>query len=518
MSKLDKSLKNARVAFVFYFIALVVSFVSRRVFIETLGTELVGLGATMQNILGFLGLAELGINAAVTYALYKPLVSKDNEKINKIISLFGYLYRIVGLVILLLGVIVSFFLPAFFEKSELHWTILFGSYYTFLSITLITYFNNYRQTLLVADQRAYTVTRVNNYLSLLKVVLQIVCLKYLRLSLNESYFIWLGLELVFGYIIRLRTNWIVKKQYPWLQPNLKNGRLLLKEFPEIFQNIKNLFAHSIGSFVRFQSTQILIYMFTSLTVVTYFSNYMLIINRVSSLINSTLGSNLAAVGHLVAEGNKEKSYKLFTEFNALFFFIGGVFAYCLYNLTEPFLELWLGEEFVLSKGVFLLILTSSYLSLIRRSVMFFINGFGLYRDVWAQWTEAGINLLVAIPAGYYWGLSGILLGSVISSVFIAIWKPYFLFSNELDITVLKYWKDAAIYAGLFAVSCIILLPLQQRLPDVDSYLTWALNAVVITSTIILVYGVAMYFFAPGLKGVFARLSNKLFNKWRKKQK
>lgn len=70
MNKLDKSIKNARVAFGFYFVFLIVSFVSRKVFIETLGTELVGLSATMQNILGFLHLAELGIYSAVTYALY----------------------------------------------------------------------------------------------------------------------------------------------------------------------------------------------------------------------------------------------------------------------------------------------------------------------------------------------------------------------------------------------------------------------------------------------------------------
>jgi len=518
MSKLDKSLKNARVAFVFYFIALVVSFVSRRVFIEILGTELVGLGSTMQNILGFLNLAELGVSTAVAYALYKPLVSKDNEDINKIISLFGYLYRIVGLVILFLGVIVSFFLPVFFEKSELHWTILFGSYYTFLSITLLSYFNNYRQVLLLADQRAYTVTRVNNYLSLLKVILQVVCLTYLNLSLSENYFVWLGLELVFGFITRFRTNWVVKKQYPWLQLNLKNGRLLLKEYPQILQNVKNLFAHKIAGFVVFNSSQILIYIFTSLTVVTYYGNYVLIVKRVTSLIVSTLGSNMAGVGHIIAEGNKEKSYKLFVEFNALFFFIGGVFAYSLYNLTEPFIELWLGKEFILSKEVFLLILVSAYIAIIREPIFYFISGFGLFRDVWAPWTEAGINLLVAITAGYYWGLPGVLLGTIVSSMFIVVWKPYFLFSSGLGVTVLKYWKNVAVYTGLFVVSCVILLPLQRRLPAVDSYAGWILNAVVITSTIILVYGVAMYFFAPGLKGVFARLSNKLFNKWRKKQK
>ena len=153
MSKLDKSLRNARVAFIFYFIALVVSFVSRKVFIDTLGTELVGLSATIQNILGFLNLAELGIYSAVSYSLYKPLVEGKQEEINRIISLFGYLYRLVGIFILVVGIIVSLFLPLIFEKSQLNLLFLYGAYYTFLSVTLFSYFNNFRQILLTADQK-----------------------------------------------------------------------------------------------------------------------------------------------------------------------------------------------------------------------------------------------------------------------------------------------------------------------------------------------------------------------------
>ena len=513
MSKLDKSLKNAKVAFVFYFITLVVSFVSRRVFIDVLGTELVGLSAIMQNILGFLNLAELGVYTAVLYALYKPLVNKDEAEINKIISLFGYLYRIVGFVIMGLGIVVSFFLPLFFEKANLHWTMLLGSYYTFLSITLFSYFNNFRQILLRADQRGYTVARINNYLAILKVILQIVCLKYLSSSLAEAYFIWLGFELIFSLIIRWRTNWVVKRDYPWLQPNLKNGRQLLKEYPQIVKHIKDLFAHKIGEFALFQTTQILIFAFTSLTVVALYGNYILIVNKLSKLITSTLGSNVAGVGQVIAKGDKQKNYKLFTEFNALFFFIGGVFVYCLYYLAEPFIALWLGEEFILSRTAFILILVSAYILLIRRPIDFFILGFGLHRDVWAAWTMGIINLLVAIVAGYYWGLEGVLFGSVVSIITILlVWKSYFLFRNGLDMSVFKYWKNVVIYVGLLILSYIIVLPLHNYLPDINSFLTWALNAAVITSAFVVVYGGCMYLLAPGLKGVFARL----LNKWKKK--
>ena len=95
----------------------------------------------------------------------------------------------------------------------------------------------------------------------------------------------------------------------------------------------------------------------------------MIIKRITTLISSTLGSNLAAVGHIIAENDPDKTRKVFTEYNALFFFIAGVFAFVLYFITDPFISLWLGREFVLPKLIFLLILAEAYITITRQAVM-----------------------------------------------------------------------------------------------------------------------------------------------------
>ena len=98
-SRVKKSLLNARVNLIFYFLTLILSFFSRKIFLDTLGADFVGLTGTLQNLLGFLNLAELGIGSAIGYVLYKPLFEHDEEKINEIISVFGYLYRWIGFII-----------------------------------------------------------------------------------------------------------------------------------------------------------------------------------------------------------------------------------------------------------------------------------------------------------------------------------------------------------------------------------------------------------------------------------
>jgi hypothetical protein len=116
-SRLKKSFLNARVNLIFYFIALVLAFFSRKIFLDSLGADFVGLTGTLQNILGFLNLAEMGIGAAIGYVLYRPLFEQNEEKINEIISVLGYMYRLVGYVILAAGLLLAFFLPLIFKDA-----------------------------------------------------------------------------------------------------------------------------------------------------------------------------------------------------------------------------------------------------------------------------------------------------------------------------------------------------------------------------------------------------------------
>ena len=78
-SRVKKTFLNARVNLIFYFLTLVLSFFSRKVFLDCLGADFVGLTGTLGNLLGYLNLAELGVGSAIGYLLYKPLFAQDRE-------------------------------------------------------------------------------------------------------------------------------------------------------------------------------------------------------------------------------------------------------------------------------------------------------------------------------------------------------------------------------------------------------------------------------------------------------
>ena len=371
-SRVKKSLLNARVNLIFYFLTLILSFFSRKIFLDTLGADFVGLTGTLQNLLGFLNLAELGIGSAIGYVLYKPLFEHDEGKINEIISVFGYLYRWIGFIILGAGIVLACFLPLIFPNTEFEMGIIFFAYFSFLASSLIGYFANYKQTLLGADQKNYVVTAYFQTATIIKTLIQMASAYY-----TGSYYLWVAIELTFGIIYSFILNWKINQVYPWLRSEVRQGKQLFKKYPEVMKYTKQLFVHRINSFVQFQTTPFLTYTFVSLRLVAYYGNYTIIVDKLVLLINTVLDSTSAGVGNLISEGNKNKIESVFWELMGVRFWAAGIIVFSLYLLMDNFIQFWLGDEYLLSKAILMLLLLKIYIQLTLSSLGQFIYGYGL---------------------------------------------------------------------------------------------------------------------------------------------
>lgn len=502
-SRLKKSLLNARINLIFYFLGLALSFFSRKIFLDTLGADFMGLISTLVNLLGFLNLAELGISTAIGYVLYKPLFERNENKINEIISVLGYIYRRIGFIILSAGCILACFLPFIFPNTAFDLGVIYFAFFSFLTSSLIGYFANYKQTLLGVDQKNYVVTTYYQSAVLIKTLLQMGLVYY-----TGNYYLWISFEIPLGITYSIILNWKVKQVYPWLKSEVKQGKLLFKKYPEVTKYIKQLFVHKLGGFVQFQTTPFLVYAFVSLKTVAYYGNYTLIIDKISIFISNLLGSTNAGVGNLIAEGNAKRIQQVFWELMGIRFLIAGTISFTLLKLTSGFVSLWLGSEYVLPELILYLIIINSFFSYTRGATDQFIYGYGLFQDTWAPVTEVIINLIVAIVGGHFWGLPGILMGNITSLfLIVAIWKPYFLYSQGFKTSVFHYWTGYSkhlLIIALPAVVCHFLLPSNNFTPE-KSFMHWIIYGAAITS----VYGVStyllLYFFTPGIRAFTHRI-------------
>ena len=452
-----------------YLVAIVISFFTRKVFLDTLGAEFMGLTTTVNAMLGFLNLAELGVGASIAYFLYKPIYDDDHDKINETISIMGYLYRLIGSFILAAGVVGSLFLPLVFKATSFTWSIIYLVFYGQLFCSMLGYFVNYKaNTIFAADQRQYLVNGYFQLTQFASMILQAGLAYYTR-----SFALYIAVMVAFAIVNSVILNRKFRQVYPWVEASTARGKEALGHRPEIMRYVRRVFIHQIGRYVNSSAMPIIVYGYASLTMVTLYSNYTLINTKVSNLIYSALSGTEASVGNLIAEGDRRKIFDCYNELFSIKFFVVAFLSISIVHLNSDFIAVWLGREYVLPALLVGLICADFFLNLLRNTTDQFINGYGLKADIWVPICRV-LSLAVIVLAGRRWGLAGILAVPVAVQLTLThIWKPYYLFRSGLQLPFIRYWRLMLVNALPFAVSYVLsVLVSRQMVADEGLATSW----------------------------------------------
>lgn len=501
---------NAKVNLAFYFVSLLLAFFSRRIFLRCLGEDFIGFTGTVSNLLGFLNLAELGVASAVGYVLYKPLYDHNKPELINIISVFGYIYRKIGFLILGSGIVLSLFLPLIYKNAGIDMGVVYLAFYSFLTTSLIGYFANYKQTLLAADQKNYLVTAYFQTASVIRILIQMAVASY-----TGNYVLWILIELTFGILHSLILNWKINKVYPWLKSDIRKGKELLKEYRKILTYTKQLFIHKIASFIQFQTNPFIIYAFTNLASVAAYGNYIMIINSLLTCVNKFLGSTEAAIGNLVASGDMKKILGVFRELTAIRYFIAGCEVFGIAVFSREFISLWVGKEFLLSDITVGLMIAFLFIMQTRGTNDQFLYAYGLFADVWAAIAEMTVSLAGALVLGYFYGLPGVISGGVMGMLLIVcIWKPIYLYTKGFKNSLWRYWLLVGKNVCLIAASVVAAYWIKQFIfPDSSaSILMLGLRAVVVMAIYMLLSFSLFYISGNGMREFTSRIIHQVLKK------
>jgi O-antigen/teichoic acid export membrane protein len=511
MSRVKKSIKNAKIGVFFFIASILVQFFSRKIFLDNLGDEFIGLETTLRSVLGFLNLAELGIGTAIGFTLYKPIFDKDYQEINKIIALLGVLYRRIGYAIIGVGVIVSLFFPLIFAGVPFSLALIYFVFYTLLFSSLLSYFANYHQSLLFADQKGYIVQTYLQTFNIIRVILQAIVAIYLR-----DFFLYITLELLFSIIYSIVVRKKIKQEYPWLIINSAQKAQIIKEYPDVIKKIKQVFVHKMASFVKNGTDNILVFALVNVQSVAFFGNYQLIFTKLDGLVKMAFAGTGSAVGNLIAEDDQKNIKKIFWELMSIQFFIAGFFSLIMYFVMEPFIILWIGEEYILTRITLILLIANFFIFQVSSPVERFKNAYGLYSDTWAAAAEAIINLAISFIFGSIWGIDGIILGTLVSLILIVvIWKPYFLYKNGFKKSVWLYWKGILPVSIVFCISALLVNLIANYITydrETASLISWVLYASKITIIVTAIYGIILYVFISGFKVFILRMKDLITKK------
>lgn len=453
------------------------SFIYRTIFLYVLSANYLGISGLFTNILQILSIAELGITNAITYRFYKPIKESDVEKVGQLMNFFKFVYRIIAATIVIFGMSLYPFLDNLIgNASEVPADVnLHLVYILYLLQSVSSYFYAYKQVILSADQKQYTVSVLHTIVSFLKYLVQIVALIVLR---NFT------ISLATGIVVTIATNFAISlwvdKQY---RPVFKiKSQLSGQEKKQILFDTKATMCHKIGGTVLSSTDNIVLTKFVSLVVTGYYANYTIITNGLNAILTQLLGNFTSSFGNAHVSLGKERNKEIFEKMFFVNSFFAGAASVLLFELINSFISMWVGPEMLLNKVTVGAVCAQFYFESGRQVAKSFTNGCGLFvKDQLRPIIQSIINIVVSIVFVKQIGLPGVFIGTIVSHLVTVFWRePYLLYKYEFEASTRSYWLQFAKYTMIsLGVVCACEFAKQAINYQCNNIFVWIIEAVII---------------------------------------
>ena len=293
---------------------IVIPFVMRTVMIYLMGVQYLGLNSLFTSILQVLNLAELGVGSAMVYSMYKPIAIDDETRICALMRLYRTYYRVIGLVIAIIGACLTPFIPKLIKSDVPPDINIYILYILNLAVTVLSYWLfAYKNCLLDAHQRTDVTSKVTLVTNTVQYALQI-----LVLVLFKNYYAYVIVALFTQAMTNIVIAMVVTKMFPDYRPN---GKLESSEIKTINRRIRDLFTAKLGGTITNSADTIVISAFLGLTTLAVYQNYYFIMNAVCGFITVLFSSITAGIGNSLVTETIEKNYKDFKVFSFIICYI-----------------------------------------------------------------------------------------------------------------------------------------------------------------------------------------------------
>lgn len=437
---------NAKVSTLNRIVTLLCNFICRSVFIQTLGSEYLGVGGMFGNVFSIISLCELGFGEAASQAMYKPLAQGNSAEIHGILRYYTKVYRYISLITVTLSMAFMPFLPYAFPdivKISNYRAV----YLLFVIHQMLTFCFAPKRSLVMSDQRMYVIMTSRTITVLLVSAAQILCLLY-----TGNYLLYIFLRIFFLAVDGAAVEAYANKKYKLT--NEKRFVLSGKTKSNINNNTKLLFIHRIGGVINNSTDSILLSSCLGLSHMGIFSNYSLIINSLGSFISLAVNAATASVGNLGTDENAAKSEQILTRLCFANFYMMTNCTSLLLCLINPAISLWIGKEMCFSMAETAVIIACFYMSYIRDPVQIFLRSYGVFKSTrYILLIRGLLNLFISYMLVKSYGVAGVFAGTLISTVAVPfVSEPYMLFKHGFGTDFKNFMRK---YLGYILSSLMI---------------------------------------------------------------
>ena len=476
MGRIQHTIKNIIFGYIGNLSSTVLGFILRTVFIMRLDETLLGVNGLYTGVLSMLSMAELGIGTALNFSLYAPVAQKNYDKIKSYMQFYKKAYRVIGLIVAVLGIVLIPFLKYFIKEPGNYGIQELTIYYLiFLFNTVSTYFVSYKYSLVNAEQKNYIQTNILTVTKLATTVLQLIVL-----MVTSNFLLYLLTAAVVELLQKIWANNYLNKRYPYLLDKdvIPLGK---EETKDIWDKTKALLCLKIGDIARLQTDSIIISSFIEVAIVGIVDNYNMVINSVQNFVLVIFNSAISSFGNLIVTESKQKQYVLFKIYRFVANWIYGLSAIGFYVLLTPLVvDLWLGEKWLLGANIVALIVLDYYFKGDRVVMMNFRTAAGVFeQDKFLPLIQGGVNLVISIVLVQKMGLIGVYIGTIVSGLIANVSRPPIVYRVCFERKSKEYFIDTAKYLLVMAVILVIVLPLSNLMLSEVTIFSFILTGVMI---------------------------------------
>lgn len=427
-------------------VGLLFPFLVRTTIIKTIGIEYVGINGLFTSLLEILNLTELGVGTAIVYSMYKPIAEGDKATICALMNLFKKLYRVIGLVVLFIGILLLPFTKYLVKGDVPDDVNLYIIYAIYLSNTVITYWLfAYKNCLLNAHQRTDIINKVSLVLTALLYSIQIVVL-----FVFKNYYTFIILNPLIGIFINITNAYYAGKLFP---EYICRGKISKELQTDIKKRIGGLMLTKIAYKVRYSLGNVVVSAFLGLQIIAIYNNYYYIMSAIGGLFSIVTTSITAGIGNSIAIETKEKNESDMNVLSFIYLSFSLLCFCCLLSLYQPFMYYWVGSENMFPSMVMILF---SMFFLVDKT----LNIVGIYYDAAGLWwkgkykglIEATVHIALTVVLSKYYGVYGTLIAAILSVLLVGFpLTSYIIYKHYYSKSSLHYIFKHILIISLFAL-------------------------------------------------------------------
>lgn len=448
-------------------IIAILGLIKTKILLKYLGSEYVGVYQLFTQMYLYLSLVDGGIGASVAYKLYKPIQEKNEKSINKIISASKYYFKVIGIIVIIIGILLSLGIMFFIKETTISAWYIKTCFILFVISGACSYFVSSHAILYEAEQKLYKSSNLNHMLSIVESLVAII-VSILGGKLLTILTLFLVLSILKNLILYLNS----KKDHKYLKETKQ------KDF-SFKKDANNLIINKISVLISDNIAVIVLSKFIGLTQVFIYTCYNQIISMLTQMIQRLNSALLPSVGNLLV-ADKNKSKKIYYELNSLLFFIGSILFVPLFYMFNPFIKIFYGNEYTVSNIICLFFVIIFYINILKISLESYIKASGEFKSIRnCSIYQSVINLILSIILVNKYGIGGVLFATVFSFMTGTFMNyPRIIAKKIINDKTTNYYKKFVKYVIGLMINLVICNLLNSVL-DNKNILYWLFNGIIL---------------------------------------